>query len=377
MSKSFTRRSTAALALIVGLGVAVLPAASASAATTIDGPIDLGTATSFGVLAASAITNTGPTTITGDLGISPGTAVTGAPLVGGTRHETDAVAIQAQSDLTTAYNAAAGLTPTTSGVGELSGLSLTPGVYSGDALSLTGTLTLAGTADAIWVFQAASTLTTASASQIIITGGATSCNVFWKVSTSATLGTSSNFVGTIMAAQSITATTSATIQGRLLASVGAVTLDSNVITQPTGCAPGTTPTTSPAFTSTAPTGTAVVGTPYTSTITASGTPTATYTVTSGALPTGLTLNPTTGAITGTPTTPGSYTFTVTAANGTAPDVAAEYTIVVSPVGVSPAVAAELAATGSEALPVVFVAGGLLVLGGVFLALRAMSRRRHN
>jgi hypothetical protein len=371
MTRTFSRRGTAAVALFVGLGVAILPAASASAATTIDGPIDLGTATSFGVLAASAITNTGPTTITGDLGISPGTAVSGAPLVGGTQHLTDAVAIQAQSDLTTAYNAAASLTPTTTGLSDLSGLSLTPGVYSGGALSLTGTLTLAGTADSIWVFQADSTLTTASASQMIITGGATSCNVFWKVSSSATLGTSSNFVGTIMAAQSITATTSATIQGRLLASTGAVTLDTNVITQPVGCAPGTTPTTSPAFTSGAPTATAVVGTPYSYTVTASGTPSATYTVTSGVLPAGLSLNPTTGAITGTPTTPGSYTFTVTASNGTAPDVSAVYTIVVTAAEVE----AALAATGTDALPLVAVAGGLLALGIVFLVLRTVTRRR--
>ena len=384
MTRTFSRRSTvslrstAAVALVVGVGIAFLPAATAFADTTISGPIDLGTATPFGVLGASTVTNTGPTTITGDLGLSPGTSITGFPpgIVGGTPHPTDAVAIQAQSDLTTAYNVAASLTPMTSGLSNLAGLSLTPGVYAGDELSLTGDLTLAGTAESVWVFQADSTLITGSASRILITGGASSCNVFWKVGSSATLGTASQFTGTILANQSITATTAATIEGRLLASNGAVTLDSNVITQPSGCAPAVAPTTSPAFTSAAPTATAVVGTPYTSTVTASGTPSATYTVTSGALPTGLTLNPTTGAITGTPTTPGSYVFTVTASNGTAPDVSATYTIVVSALPPAGVLAAnELAATGTDVLPLVAFGGTLLALGSAFLLLRTARLRR--
>ena len=382
MHRKFTRRSSAALALLVGAGIVLIPVASASADTTINGPINLGSATPFGVLGASTVTNTGPSVITGNAGVSPGTSITGFPpgLVGGTIEQTTAVATQAQADLTTAYNVAASLTPTTSGLSDLVGLSLTPGVYSGQTLSLSGDVTLSGTAQSVWVFQAASTLITSSASRILITGGASSCNVFWQVGSSATLGTASQFAGTIMANQSITATTSATIQGRLLASNGAVTLDSNVITQPAACTDASTTvvTSSPTITSSAPSATAVVGTPYSSTVTASGNPTATYSVTAGVLPTGLSLNPTTGAITGTPTTPGTYTFTVTAGNGTPRDASVTYTIVVNnPTPPAASNPAELAATGTDALPLVAVAGSLLALGLVFLIVRTVTRRRAN
>jgi len=384
MTRSVSRRGTATLALIVGAGIALVPAASAFADTTISGPINLGTATTFGVLGASTVTNTGTTTITGDVGVNPGTAITGFPpgIYGGTLHQTDAVAIQAQADLTTAYNVAASLTPVTTGLSDLAGLSLAPGVYSGPTLSLNGNLTLAGDADSVWVFQAGTTLITGSASSILITGGASSCNVFWQVGSSATLGSGSNFSGTIMADQSITANTTATIEGRLLASNAAVTLDSNVITRPSGCTDASTTvvSTSPTITSAPPAATAVAGTPYSSTITASGMPSATYRVTSGVLPAGLTLDATTGAITGTPTTPGSYTFTVTAANGTTPDVSAVYSIVVNTPPVparAVAARAELAATGTDALPLVAVAGGLVAVGLVFLVIRTLARRRTN
>jgi hypothetical protein len=397
MTGSFTRRGTAALALVVGMGLAALPAAGASADVVIDGPINLGTATSFGVLGASTVTNTGPSNITGDLGLSPGTSITGFPpgVVLGTVEPTTAVAAQAQTDLTTAYNVAASLTPTTSGLSDLVGLSLTPGVYSGQTLSLSGDLTLAGTAESVWVFQAASTLITSSASRILLTGGASSCNVFWQVGSSATLGTGSQFVGTIMANQSITATTSATIQGRLLADNAAVTLDSNVITRPTGCEDASTTVVlaSPTITSGAPTATAAVGTPYTSTITASGTPTASFRVSAGSLPTGLALDATTGVISGTPTTAGSYTFTVTASNGVAPDMAASYTVAVAaaaalpgaptPPGAQPVVginaaapgaaAGELAATGADLTPILVLSVLLLALGG---GLIVRSMRAH-
>jgi hypothetical protein len=373
MTGSITRRGAAALALVVGVGLAALPAASASADVTINGPIDLGTATPFGVLGASTVTNTGPSNITGDLGLSPGTSITGFPpgIVLGTVEATTAVATQAQADLTTAYNVAASLTPTTTGLSDLVGLSLTPGVYSGPTLSLSGDLTLAGTAQSVWVFQTDSTLVTASASRILLTGGATACNVFWKVSSSATLGTASQFVGTVMANQSITANTSATVQGRLLADNGAVTLDSNVI---------------PTITSGAPTATAAVGTPYTSTITASGTPAASFRVSAGSLPTGLTLDATTGLISGTPTSAGSYTFTVTASNGVAPDTSAAYTVTVAAAAAVPgaptapgarpvvginaaansAAAGELAATGADLTPILVLSLLLLALGGGLL-----------
>jgi Ice-binding-like len=193
-------------------------------------PVGLGTAAPFAVLAGTpAVTNTGPTTITGDLGISPGSAVTGFPpgTVTGTVHAADAVAVQAQTDLTTAYTVAAGL-PVTATHGTLGGLTLVGGVYNagGVTLDLTGTLTLDGQNDpsSVWVFQATSDLVTASSSSVNLINGASPCNVFWQVTSSATLGSGSTFVGTIMALTSITMADGVVINGRALARNGQVTL---------------------------------------------------------------------------------------------------------------------------------------------------------
>ena len=150
-------------------------------------------------------------------------------------HEADANAIQAKVDLTTGYNNAAGQSRTADSGAELNGQTLVAGVYGTDsALGLTGSVTLdgAGKTDGVWVFQAGSTLITASSSTVVLTNGAQACNVYWQVGSSATLGTSTSFVGTILAQESITATTGATIQGRLLAQSGAVTLDTNTISRP-------------------------------------------------------------------------------------------------------------------------------------------------
>jgi hypothetical protein len=326
------------LAAVLALG----SASSAAAATVIDGPVDLGTASTYGVLGASTVTNTGPTVVNGDLGLSPGTSITGfggAPngAVNGETHQTDAPATQAQIDTTTAYNVAASLTPNQTGLGELNGLSLTPGVYRGGELALAnnGALTLAGTADSVWVFQAASTLTIGSASRITITGGANACNVFWQVGSSATIGTRAQFQGTVLADQSVTATTGATIAGRLLARNAAVTLDTNRITAPTGCAtPGTPqPSVAPTITSGTPDG-ATAGTPYSSTVTATGLPRPTFSA-NGTLPAGLAINGLTGVISGTPTTPGTTAVTITVGNGTGPDAVQSFDLVVAPAAVVP------------------------------------------
>ena len=180
-------------------------------------PVGLGTAGSFAVLGGSTVTNTGPSVITGDLGVSPGTAITGLPpgTVNGTVHAADAVAAQAQSDVTTAYNDAAGRIPAVVVPGDLGGLLLTPGVYKqSSSLLLTGSATLDAQGDpsAVFIFQVGSTLTTASSSRVLLAGGAQSCNVFWQIGSSATIGTGTAFVGNIFALQSITMTTGATLQ---------------------------------------------------------------------------------------------------------------------------------------------------------------------
>jgi hypothetical protein len=247
--RAFTFIAGAVVAL-AGLLIA-LPAGFAGAAQA---PIDLGTAASFSVLAGAGITNTGPTTIAGDVGTfpTPAEAGFGTITLGGANHDGDAVTQQAKTDLTTAYNTAAGSGPPTAVATELGGTTLTPGVYNSPTLGLTGTLTLntLGDPNAVFVFQAASTLITATNSSVIVLNGAQACNVYWQVGSSATLGVTSHLIGSVLASSSITATTGATIQGRLLAQNGAVTLDSNTLTNNNCVA---TPTTSPTTTTPTPT----------------------------------------------------------------------------------------------------------------------------
>jgi serine protease AprX len=200
-------------------------------------PVGLGTADRFAVLAGSTVTNTGPSTINGDLGLYPGTAVTGFPpgTVNGATHAANAVALQAKSDLTTAYDDVAGRTPPAPAPADLGGLTLTPGVYrSGSSLALTGELALDAQGDpsAVFVFQAGSTLITASASRVRLVNGAQPCNVFWQVGSSATLGTSTDFAGNILALTSISMNDGVTLNGRALARNGAVTLINDTITAP-------------------------------------------------------------------------------------------------------------------------------------------------
>ena len=259
---------THAAKVLLGGGLAVtlalgLVAAGGTANAAGPAPVGLGTAAPFAVLAGTpAVTNTGPTTITGDLGISPAAAVTGFPpgTVSGTIHAADAVALQAQSDLGLAYTDAAGRTPGTAVAGgTLGGKTLVAGVYSGGALALTGTLTLDGQNDpnAVWVFQAGSSLITASSSAVHLINGAQACNVFWQVTSSATLGSGSTFAGSILALTSITLDSGVTLDGRALARNGEVTLIDDAITRSTCAAaiarpsPSASPTASPTASATA------------------------------------------------------------------------------------------------------------------------------
>jgi uncharacterized repeat protein (TIGR01451 family) len=217
----------------------------------------MGTTQSFAVLGGASVVNTGSTVTIGDVGVSPGTVISGFPpglVTGGTTHQTDAVALQAQNDNTAAYLNLAAQTPVTLDLTgkDLGGQTLVKGVYSfSSSAGLTGTLTLdaGGSANAVWVFKIGSTLTTASGSSVVLINGANPCNIFWQVGSSATLGSATNFVGNIFALTSITLITGATVQGRLLARNGSVTLDTNTVNI-TACG-GTTGTTVPPTLSTA------------------------------------------------------------------------------------------------------------------------------
>ena len=200
-------------------------------------PVGLGTAEPFAVLAGTpAVTNTGDTVVTGNLGIHPGASVTGFPpgIVLGAIHPGDAVALQAKTDLVTAYNDAASRKPSAAVTGGiLGGQNLIAGVYNSDGaiFDLTGTLTLNGQNDpnSVWIFQGSSSLVTASASNIVFENGGSPCNVFWQITSSASLGSGSTFVGTIMALTAITMENDVTVNGRALARNEQVTLINDTI----------------------------------------------------------------------------------------------------------------------------------------------------
>jgi hypothetical protein len=235
------------------LTVAAFGTQAAVAATA---PLNLGTASNFAVLAGSTITNTGSSVISGDIGLYPGSSIVGIPpLVQSTGTvATYGAAQQAETDTTAAYIDAAARTPFQTVAADLGGTIKTPGIYqSSSSMALTGAVTLNGEGDAnaVFIFQIGSTLTTANASSVVLENGAQACNVFWQVGTSATLGTTTNFAGTLIALSSATLNTGAVVNGRILARNGAVTLDDNTITVPT-CSASVATTSSTTTSSTVP-----------------------------------------------------------------------------------------------------------------------------
>lgn len=228
--------------------VAVLPLAlllfavgAAPAATAAEAPVGLGLVSDYAVLGGETVTNEGLSVVTGNVGVSPGSAITGFPpgvVLDGVLHAADTESAAARAAFNTAYSDAAGRTPVEVGITDLVGRSLVAGVYAGGALGLSGTVTLVGDASSVFIFQASTSLITSSAS-VVALDGVSACNVFWVVGSSATIGSGSAFAGTVLAAASITANSGTTVNGRLLAGSGQVELHDNVVTRPGECAPST------------------------------------------------------------------------------------------------------------------------------------------
>ena len=326
------------MALVLVMGFA--SASPAHAAGTSTGPIALGDAASFAVLGATKVTDAGISTLNGSVGVSPGTAITGGMVItnGGTHTGAESAAQDAKVSAQAAYTAALSRTSTQVVAADLSiagpagSNTLAPGVYSSaSSLGLTDTLILdgGGDPDAVFIFQAGSTLTTASSSKIELVNGAQAANVFWQIGSSATLGTSSTFIGTIVADISVTSTTAVEVDGRLLALNGAVTMDGGKVTIPV-----TVPGVPTGVSAVAGNTEAVVS--WTAPANTGGSLITGYTVTSSGGQTA-TVSGTGTSVTVTGLTNGTaYTFTVTATNVSGTSAASDSSTAVTP-AITPAI----------------------------------------
>jgi hypothetical protein len=372
----------AAAILATGLlAIGVVALAAPAGAAAYENSVGLGTASPYSVLAGSTVTNTGSSVLSGDLGVSPNNAITGFPpgLVGGATDNGNAASALAEGDLTTGYLDAAGRAPTGTNLGSaLVGSTLLPGVYNAaSSLGVSGAVTLDGQGDpnAVFIFQIGAALTTATSTSIVLTGAAQACNVFWQVGSSATLGTTNTFVGTVMALTSITVDTGTTVAGRALARNGAVTLDDNVFTNPS-CA--TTPTTTSVTATAATTG---------------ATTTLTATVTAGAAnaPTGTVTFSSNGAVVGTSAIGSNGVATLVVAAGTTAgtrSITAHFNgllsygtststatnLVVTATAVNTGVTTTLASTGPAHVMVLSLLAAVLLLTGLALTTAGRSRR---
>ena len=342
-------------------------------------PVALGTAGTYSALGRTNVVNSlGPTTLSGDVGVTAGDSLVDGTIagfgsdmatVGGATHVNDAAAIQAQADLLIAYDDARGRPPTGSFAGDQNGKTFTSGVYfTAAAFALTGTLTLDGenNPNSVFIFQVDAALNTAADSTMILVNGAQASHVFWQANGAAGTGAKSTFVGTILALGAITVGNLGVLKGAAL-SRGVVTLSANTVTTALAAAavaPSITTSSLPA---------ATVGTPYSATVTATGTGPITFTVSSGALPDGLVLDSSTGVVSGTPTSAGSATFTLTATNSAGTD-SQDYTVAVAAITKTAAAAPVLPSTGFDVLPW-GVGGALTLLVGVVLLVLAAKYRR--
>ena len=383
-SSCLSTLSLAAGVVCLVLAVTLIAPAGGSHATGLSATAPgLGVAASFGVLGGSEVTNTGPSIVDGDLGVWPGSAVTGFPpgTVNGTIHADDAVAQQAQSDVTTAYDDLAGQACDVDLTGQdLGGMTLTPGVYCFDSSAqLTGSLTLdaEGDSEAVWVFRIGSTLTTASNSSVSVIDGGDPCNVFWQVGSSATLGTDTAFAGNILALTSITLNTGADVDGRALARNGAVTMDTNDVSILVcgTAAPTSTPTTIPTETATAaPTETATAAPTETATAAPTETAVATPTDAPTAAPTETAVATPTDAPTAAPTE--TAVATPTDAPTAAPTETAVATPTDEPTATPTALSSIIPVTGGgPALDSRQLLAASLVFLGLGLVLSAFALRR--